>query len=84
MSRQTDFAKIKALEEKVRSWRRVSEKLQSETNTLTTHRDKLLAACRDFMKFANKDLPKGFVPPEKWFDELKANTSNIGAAIKED
>lgn len=48
---------------------------------ITAQRDALRAACEEFMKFANKDLPKGFHPPEKWFDELKAKTSIIEAAI---
>ena len=50
-------------------------------DSLAKQRDDLLAACKGFMKFAHKDLPKGFRPPEKWFDGLKAATHLIEAAI---
>ena len=41
MSRQTDFAEIKSLKEKVRSWRRVVERLQGEVNTLEAENKRL-------------------------------------------
>jgi len=51
MSRQTDFAEIKALKEKVRSWRRVAEKLREEASTLTQQRNALLDALEGLITY---------------------------------
>lgn len=43
--------------------------------------DDLLAACEDFMKFANKDIPKGIIISKSWLDKLRKETHKIETAI---
>lgn len=38
-------------------------------------------ACKAFMKFAHKDIPKGIYIPKKWLDKLKEETSKLEAAL---
>lgn len=45
--------------------------------------EKLREACEPLIDFANEDLPKGFLPPEKWLNRLKQCTELIKQALKE-
>lgn len=48
---------------------------------LKQQRDDLLVACEGFMKFANKDIPKGVIIPKPWLNKLKEETHKIENAI---
>lgn len=58
--------------------------LQTELAKHKASHDPLVAikkAAEEFRDFAHEDLPKGFIPPEKWFNRLKDKTGKIKAAL---
>lgn len=59
-------------------WRKdVAEILLSILNS----QPDLLEACEAFMKFANKDIPKGIIIPATWLNKLRQQSNLIEAAI---
>ena len=50
-------------------------------DSVEQQRGELRDACEDFMRFANKDIPKGVTIPETWLNELKIETGKIEEAL---
>lgn len=61
-----------------------TEALQAKYDTLKQSHEKLVEACKSFLKFADTDLPKGLILelPEDWLDELRCNSNAIRWAVQ--